>query len=247
MMTAGADGFLNLLPIYLDHVLYPTLTDSAFVTEVHHINGEGEDAGKSVVSAYRPSLISITFPGVVYCEMQGRENTGESRCYLEMLRAMYPGHCGYKSETGGLMKNLRESTTNEKIKAYHAAVYRPENLCVIVTGRVPDANVIATLAAFDQKILNYRRQFTIPQWQRPWQTPVPPLPESVVKTVEYPCDDDENGLVYIAWRGPKSTTEYAKSIAILLLLDYLNDTAAAPLQQAFVERDDPYCRFVTST
>lgn len=24
--TAGSEGFLNLLPIYLDHVLYPTLT-----------------------------------------------------------------------------------------------------------------------------------------------------------------------------------------------------------------------------
>ena len=26
MTTAGSQGFLNLLPIYLDHILYPTLT-----------------------------------------------------------------------------------------------------------------------------------------------------------------------------------------------------------------------------
>ena len=26
--TAGSEGFLNLLPIYLDHILYPTLTVS---------------------------------------------------------------------------------------------------------------------------------------------------------------------------------------------------------------------------
>lgn len=26
METAGSEGFLNLLPIYLDHVLYPTIT-----------------------------------------------------------------------------------------------------------------------------------------------------------------------------------------------------------------------------
>lgn len=32
--TAGGQGFLQLLPIYVDHILYPTLTDSAFVTEV---------------------------------------------------------------------------------------------------------------------------------------------------------------------------------------------------------------------
>ena len=26
LTTAGSEGFLNLLPIYLDHILYPTLT-----------------------------------------------------------------------------------------------------------------------------------------------------------------------------------------------------------------------------
>ena len=34
MTTAGGGGFKNLLPIYLDHVLYPTLIPSAYVTEV---------------------------------------------------------------------------------------------------------------------------------------------------------------------------------------------------------------------
>lgn len=71
--------------------------DEGFLTEVHHITEKGEDAG------------------VVYCEMQGRENSGESRVHLAMARAMYPGNCGYSSETGGIMKNLRESTTNEKV------------------------------------------------------------------------------------------------------------------------------------
>ena len=51
---------------------------SAYLTEVHHINGDGEDAG------------------IVYCEMQARENTGSSRTHLELTRSMYPGHCGYK-------------------------------------------------------------------------------------------------------------------------------------------------------
>ena len=39
MTTAGSGGFQNLLPIYLDHVLYPTLIPSAYVTEVHSIAG----------------------------------------------------------------------------------------------------------------------------------------------------------------------------------------------------------------
>jgi Zn-dependent M16 (insulinase) family peptidase len=32
--TAGEQGFLQLLPIYVDHILYPTMTKAGFVTEV---------------------------------------------------------------------------------------------------------------------------------------------------------------------------------------------------------------------
>lgn len=100
MTTAGKDGFLELLPIYLDHVLYPTLSDAGFITEVHYVSEEGEDGG------------------VVYCEMQGRENTGESRANYHLMRLAYP-NCGYSSETGGLTHNLRTSTTNEKVRRMH--------------------------------------------------------------------------------------------------------------------------------
>ena len=58
--TAGTQGLLNLLPIYVDHMLRPASTDEGFVTEIHHVTGEGENKG------------------VVYCEMQGRENSAES-------------------------------------------------------------------------------------------------------------------------------------------------------------------------
>lgn len=63
--TAGDAGMLTLLPIYLDHILRPTLTEQGFITEVHHVDGEGQDAG------------------VVYCEMQGRENTADSRYTID--------------------------------------------------------------------------------------------------------------------------------------------------------------------
>ena len=76
---------------------------------MHHINGEGEDAG------------------VVYCEMQARENTGESLTLLTLLREMYPGHCGYKSETGGIMKNLRETCSHKKVVIW---------LCMVTCGVV---------------------------------------------------------------------------------------------------------------
>ena len=80
------------------------LKRSGYITEVHHVDGDGEDAG------------------VVYCEMQSHENSGESRTHLAMLRAMYPGSCGYKCETGGIMHNLRTSTSHDKVSTSSAFI-----------------------------------------------------------------------------------------------------------------------------
>lgn len=40
LRTAGWEGFKTLLPIYLDHLINPTLTDEACLTEVYHIDGK---------------------------------------------------------------------------------------------------------------------------------------------------------------------------------------------------------------
>ena len=48
LSTAGSEGALNLLPIYADHILFPTITDSGsgFKTEIRHITGKGEGMQK---------------------------------------------------------------------------------------------------------------------------------------------------------------------------------------------------------
>lgn len=223
--TAGADGFLNLLPVYLDHLLFPTLTDEAFTTEVHHINGEGENAG------------------VVYCEMQARENSGESRCYLEMLRSLYPGVCGYKSETGGLMENLRTSTNNTKVRNYHKEFYNAKNLCIIVTGPVDAQDIFRVIKPIEDKIV-VKGQHNLP-FKRPWQTPVEPLPSSVERKLQYSCDSDDDGLVYIGFRGPSAVEDIEEMLALNVLLDYLDMNSISPIQRDFVECDEPYCSSVS--
>ena len=52
--TAGQEGFVKILPLFLEYIFYPTLSESNFVTEIYHIDGSGKEAG------------------VVFCEMGGR-------------------------------------------------------------------------------------------------------------------------------------------------------------------------------
>ena len=38
--TAGWEGFAQILPVYLEHLVLPTITDDGCVTEVHHVDGD---------------------------------------------------------------------------------------------------------------------------------------------------------------------------------------------------------------
>ncbi|RZF32151.1 hypothetical protein LSTR_LSTR004014 [Laodelphax striatellus] len=222
--TAGSDGFLALLPIYVDHILYPTLTDSGFMTEVYHVTKEGKDAG------------------VVYCEEQATNYTPESIAHYEVLDKAYPGVCGFKANIGGACKNLRESTTNEKVRAFHKEFYRPENLTLIICGQVKAEDVFKSLEAFEKKVESKgpRGPFI-----RPWQRPVEPLTESYDVEKLYASDREDNGLVYVGIRGPSVVKDLYRFRALNLLFKYLTDTSASPLAKAFVEIEDPYASDVS--
>lgn len=226
LSTAGSEGFFTILPVYLDHLLFPLMTEEAYMTEVHHITGEGEDAG------------------IVYCEMQATENSGDTRCHQEMLKALYPGKCGYKSNTGGAMHNLRTSTSNEKCRAYHKRNYHPKNLCVIVTGPVTGEEVFRSIKPIEDKVV--QRGIHEIKFERPWQSQVPPFPETVFKNIEYPSDTDDDGLVYIGFRGPSAVEDFKSIVALTMLLEYLNSTAVSPIQRDFVECSEPYCSSVST-
>ena len=65
--------------------MFPIINNETFTTEVHHINGEGVDGG------------------VVYSEMQARENTLGDLSDRKLMDLLYPnpeGNHGYNSQTG---------------------------------------------------------------------------------------------------------------------------------------------------
>jgi Zn-dependent M16 (insulinase) family peptidase len=239
LTTAGAEGCLSMLPIYADHILYPTLTDECFLTEVHHVTGEGEDKG------------------VVYCEMQGRENSASSLIDRAVLDLLYPTG-GLSAETGGKLKNLR-TLTNAQVRRYHAENYRADNIAFVVSGTVDEAAFLAALAHVDARVASKPRP---PPRARPWTQPVVPLnlsaegvlpplgtsslPPRQPRMIEFPSEDESCGTVSMAWRGPRFAEQRAW-LALKLLWKYLTDSAASPLQKAFVECEEPLCGDVAST
>lgn len=43
--ATGQSQALNTLPIFLEHIMYPLLSEEDFALDVHHIDGEGNDGG----------------------------------------------------------------------------------------------------------------------------------------------------------------------------------------------------------
>ncbi|KAH8804264.1 Metalloenzyme, LuxS/M16 peptidase-like protein [Flagelloscypha sp. PMI_526] len=230
LSTAGEQGFLQLLPIYLDHILSPILTDSGFITEVHHINAKGEDSG------------------VVYSEMQGRQNTPGDLMNLCTRRVLEPRESAYRSETGGLMENLRILTINQ-IREYHATTYVPHNMCIIVTGNLP-SGTSALLHVLEEHVelalveQGFDKGFHPPGWKRPFlETPSAirtMQKESIEETVKFPEQDESVGELMIVLDGPPRTNFLEKD-ALEILGNYLTSSNAAPLTKEFVDIKTPLC------
>ncbi|KAI9370781.1 Metalloenzyme, LuxS/M16 peptidase-like protein [Aspergillus egyptiacus] len=216
--TAGWEAFSRLLPIYLEHVIAPTLTDEGCYTEVHHIDGAGDDAG------------------VVYSEMQGVQNNAAELIDLTARRLTYPEGVGFRYETGGMMEQLRVLTP-ERIREFHREMYQPKNLCLIITGEVDHTDLLEQLDRFEDTILD-----VIPspdaEFKRPWvdSKQAPPLLESVVKTVEFPEEDESYGEIEIRFLGPDGT-DPVQAGAVNVTLLYLAGSSASLLENILVEKE----------
>lgn len=180
--TAGEEGFLRILPVYMDHVLYPTLKDTGFTTEVYHINGKGEDGG------------------VVYSEMQGVENEADRRMFGLLQTTLFPEGNGYRSETGGLTGALRVLDI-DKIRKYHNSYYLPHNLCLFVTGKIDPHKLLKVLTEEVEPTIEKHQQANGPRpegWKRPWaETPSmepPKIEEDKVVTTDFPEKDESKSL-----------------------------------------------------
>ncbi|KAL4921289.1 Metalloenzyme, LuxS/M16 peptidase-like protein, partial [Aspergillus aurantiobrunneus] len=216
--TAGWEAFSRMLPVYLEHVIAPTLTDEGCYTEVHHIDGTGNDAG------------------VVYSEMQGVQNNAAELIDLEARRLTYPEGVGFRYETGGMMEQLRVLTA-ERIRAFHRDMYQPKNLCLIITGEVDHADLLETLDQFEDTILDVIPSPDSP-FKRPWvdSKQAPQLSQSVVKTVEFPEEDESYGEIEIRFLGP-DCTDPVQTGAINVMLLYLAGSSASLLDNILVEKE----------
>jgi Zn-dependent M16 (insulinase) family peptidase len=117
LTTVNCQSLSTLIPIYLDHIFNPLLTNDCYLTEVHHISGETGDDG-----------------GVVYSEMRSSENQPDEILLFSILRELWSDKFPYYYECGGRLESIRNELTLDKIKLFHQKFYKPNNVAIILCG-----------------------------------------------------------------------------------------------------------------
>jgi len=170
--------------------------------------------------------------------MQARENEAGDMCDRAMRLAAFPGKCSYKSETGGRLKELRE-LTNATVQNYHKAYYRPQNLCVIVTGQVDLVKLCEACAPVIESI--HSASMAAAPAERPFSSPVPRPETQQEIRMEFPAEDEKTGAICeLAWHGP-AWEDIDAITALDVLLAYLCQDSISPLRKALVETVPPLC------
>ena len=98
----------------------------------------------------------------------------------DWMKYLYPG-TGYDWYPKGKRKNLRKSTTLAKVKKFHKAFYRPENVVIIITGKIKRKLLFKKLNEIEESILRKRRKCPIKPFYNPWHKPLKKL--DIKKTI----------------------------------------------------------------
>uniref|UniRef100_A0AC34G476 Uncharacterized protein n=1 Tax=Panagrolaimus sp. ES5 TaxID=591445 RepID=A0AC34G476_9BILA len=192
--TVGQEGFLKILPIYLDHLFFPLLSPEQYITKIHHINAEGRDGG------------------VVYAEMQDLENSISTKMNSALHRIVFPKGHPYRANTGGSLPAIRDLCSLERIKAFHKEYYRPSNMMITIVGNIDVQKVTDILSTFEKQYNDFSckiypfHDVTVPEYF-PFQ----------LEHIKYPAEDESVGRVSITWQGPPFATPDTFALPYLLL------------------------------
>ncbi|KAF9925358.1 hypothetical protein FBU30_004829 [Linnemannia zychae] len=228
--TAGRDGMAEILPVFLDHVLHPTLRDDQYVTEVYHVDGEGKQQG------------------VVFSEMASRENSEADLLDLGLRRLLYPDTQTYYYECGGLTPEIPKMT-NDDIREYHKKFYHPSNMTIVVAGdslqpdRIFDTLIRQNiLDGTKTEIFDITQEMDLSKGRG--DAPVMSKETRLTsRTIHFPSADEEVGSIGYGWLGP-NLYDIKTMIALDILFRFLHETSASPFSQEFVERRNPLASHV---
>ncbi|KAJ1737005.1 hypothetical protein LPJ72_000894 [Coemansia sp. Benny D160-2] len=221
--ASAEDGVANVLPVFLDHVLNPILSDANFTTEVYHYDETGKENG------------------VVFCEMSSKENKENILSIYHLKKLMYNSSATFAHYSGGKTYGIA-SLTNKEIIDYHHKYYDANNVTVLLTGAFSDD--------FEERYLQKIPADIIKSHGNDSRAPMhcfsPDVGRPKHETVRFPSADTSTGSFEFGWQGPPQE-DIETTIALEILMEYLGGNPSSPLRLRFVKRATPLAGSVSAS
>ncbi|KAJ2759639.1 hypothetical protein H4S06_002128 [Coemansia sp. BCRC 34490] len=221
--ASAEDGVANVLPVFLDHVLNPILSDAKFTTEVYHYDETGKENG------------------VVFCEMSSKENKENILSIYHLKKLMYNSSATFAHYSGGKTYGIA-SLTNKEIIDYHHKYYDANNVTVLLTGAFSDD--------FEERYLQKIPADIIKSHGNDSRAPMhcfsPDVGRPKHETVRFPSADTSTGSFKFGWQGPPQE-DIETTIALEILMEYLGGNSSSPLRLRFVKRATPLAGSVSAS
>ena len=134
------------------------------------------------------------------------------------------------------MSELRH-LTSDKIREFHKSMYRPENLCVIITGSIDQDELLEIMTEFDNELPSSTNMGT---FKRPFVDSKhdEPLEEVIVEEVEFPENDETIGELSISWIGPVCN-DTLTNLAVDMVGAYFSDSPISIFNKNLIEIEHP--------
>lgn len=123
-------------------------------------------------------------------------------------------------------------------------MYSPQNLCLIVSGNVPEDELLEIASRWDETLPTYSDASI----SRPFvDTPDSQIPEKRTQiarsVIEFPEADESQGEILLSWIGEKYDS-YERDLAVSMLLEYYTESSISPFNKEMIEIEDPYANSV---
>ncbi|MCQ2506599.1 MAG: insulinase family protein [Lachnospiraceae bacterium] len=217
--TTNEQDFLNLMDVYMDLVLNPSIYEQLelFWREGWHYE-------------YDKEADKLNYTGIVYNEMRGAFSSPMSTLYRDISHGMFPDTC-YGVESGGDPKNIPD-LTYEYYLGFHKKYYHPSNSFIVLYGDLDYEKVM------DYMDVNFLSKFdkidVAVDWNKHFQPSFGCVREKV-KVYPATAEQVEKGGTYLAYSFVLKRTNLLEILAMKILGELMFSVPGAPIREALTK------------
>jgi len=213
--SQNMQDFYNLIDVYIDAVLHPSISEQTFMQEGWHyeINDPSEP---------------LTYKGVVFNEMKGAYSSPEGVLETRIFNSLFPKHT-YGIDSGGDPGNIPD-LTYENFKTFWETYYHPSNSFIFFYGNDDPGKRLKLIEGYLKPYKKRKVKSMVPI-ARPFKKP---------KKVQYSYDAGEDAEIaqknylVVNWKLP-DTSDAVLNYSFHVLGDILIGTPASPLRKALLD------------